>query len=63
MKKELIIKEKYDIANPDEMASMANVLKEHIIKHNLYTPPLSLQNDLNHLLQMYLEKFRTSEVV
>ena len=27
----------YDLAKTDDMASMANVLKTHIVKHNLYT--------------------------
>lgn len=37
MKKDLVVKEKYNLTNPAEMASMATVLKEHILKHNLYT--------------------------
>lgn len=39
MKKDLAIKTKsYDLAKPEQMAQMANVLKDHIIKHNLFTP-------------------------
>lgn len=38
MSKELVIKGTYEIQSPTQMAEMAKVLKDHIIKHNLYTP-------------------------
>ena len=34
---EIIIKGNYDIAVPEQMAKMAGILKEHIVKHKLYT--------------------------
>ncbi len=37
MGKELEIKS-YELTNPSEVVAMANVLKEHIVKHKLYTP-------------------------
>ena len=36
-KKELTLRQ-YDIAAPDQMAAMADVLKSHVIKHGLFTP-------------------------
>lgn len=38
MGQELQIKGTYKIASPKDMASMATVLKNHIVKHKLYTP-------------------------
>jgi hypothetical protein len=35
--KDLVIKGNYQITSPSQMVAMSKVLKDHIIKHNLYT--------------------------
>lgn len=37
MSKELVIKGNYQITSPSQMVAMSKILKDHIIKHNLYT--------------------------